>query len=567
MSTDPERPAGGTEKQHFVQRIIREHNESGRFDGKVVTRFPPEPNGHLHIGHAKAICLNFAMAAQFGGKCNLRFDDTNPAKEDEEYVRGIQNDIRWLGMEWDGDVKFASEYFGQLYAWAEKLIEKGLAYVDDLSMEEIREHRGTLTEPGRNSPFRDRTPGENLDLFHRMQAGEFDEGSKVLRAKIDMASGNVNLRDPVMYRVVKTPHHRTGSDWNVYPMYDWAHGQSDSIEGVTHSLCSLEFENHRPLYEWFLEQLGEFMPQQIEFARLALAHTVMSKRKLRQLVEAGLVSGWDDPRMPTLAGLRRRGFPPEAIVDFCERVGVARDRNLVDYAMLEFVVRERLNKVAPRVMGVLNPLKVVLTNWPEGHVDELDAVNNPEDESAGTRKVPFSGELWIEATDFMEDPPRKFFRLRPGSEVRLRWAYIIRCEEVIKNDAGEVTELRCTYDPETRGGNTPDGRKIRGTIHWVSAAHAVSATVRLYDHLFAEADPSRVEGEADWQQYVNPESLVERTGVLVEPSLAGTAPGTTVQFERTGYFCVDPDSTPEHLVLNRTVTLRDSWAKIAKAAR
>ncbi len=566
MSADKDAPrAAETEggKLHFVQRAIREHQENGRFDGKVVTRFPPEPNGYLHIGHAKAICVNFDMAAEFGGTCNLRFDDTNPAKEDDEFVHAIQDDIRWLGFDWGDRLYFASQYFEQLYDWAVRLIQAERAYVDDLSAIEIREHRGTLTEPGRESPHRNRTVEENLDLFRRMRDGEFEDGSRTLRAKIDMASPNLNLRDPVMYRIVRSPHHRTGTEWCIYPTYDWAHGQSDSIEGVTHSLCSIEFENHRPLYDWFLDRLGEFHPQQIEFARLAMEYTVTSKRKLRELVETGQVRGWDDPRMPTLRGMRRRGYPPEALRDFCDRVGVARDRNLVEYALLEFCVRERLNKVAPRVMGVLNPLKVVLTNWDEGRTEELDAVNNPEDETAGTRKVPMSRELWIEATDFLEDPPRKFFRLRPNGEVRLRWGYVIRCREVVKDETGEIVELRCTYDPETRGGHTPDGRKIRGTIHWVSAEHAVPAAIRTYEHLFSEADPSRVDEEGDWKRFLNPDSLRESTA-FVEPGLRDAETGTTVQFERTGYFCVDPDSTPDRLVFNRTVTLRDSWAKIAK---
>lgn len=572
MTAKPPPPAGaegadGTapkERMNFIQRIVREHNESGRFGGKVVTRFPPEPNGFLHIGHAKAICVSFGIAEEFGGRCNLRFDDTNPAKEDDRFVRAIEDDLRWLGFDWGERSLFASEYFPQLYDWATELVRQGKAYVDDLSADEIREHRGTLTAPGKNSPWRDRSVEENLDLFARMRSGEFDEGSHVLRARIDMASPNIALRDPVMYRIVKTPHHRTGSEWSIYPMYDWAHGQSDSIEGVTHSLCSMEFENQRPLYDWFLNQLDLHHPQQIEFARLSLAHTVMSKRKLRALVEEGIVQGWDDPRMPTLAAMRRRGFPPESLRDFCDRVGVAKDRNIVDYGMLEFCVRERLNQVAPRVMGVLDPVKVVITNWPEGKVDQLDAVNNPQDETSGTRKVPFSGELWIEASDFMEDAPRKFFRMRPDGEVRLRWAYIIRCVDVIKNDAGDVIELRCTYDPETRGGDTPDGRKVRGTIHWVSAAHAIPATIRSYDHLFTEHDPARIEEAGDWKAKLNPESLQINERALVEPSLAEAEPGATVQFERQGYYCVDPDSAPGKLVFNRTVTLRDSWAKEQK---
>ncbi|MBZ0267797.1 glutamine--tRNA ligase/YqeY domain fusion protein [bacterium] len=555
--------AAAPAKQHFIQRAIREDNASGRFDGKVVTRFPPEPNAYLHIGHAKAICVSYGMAEEFGGRYNLRFDDTNPTKEEERFVRAIEEDIRWLGFDW-GETRYASDYFEQLYEWAEKLIADGKAYVDDHSADEIREHRGTLKEPGRNSPWRDRPATESLDLFRRMKAGEFPEGSRVLRAKIDMASPHINLRDPVMYRIVKAPHHRTGTTWSVYPMYDWAHGQSDSIEGITHSLCSMEFENHRPLYDWFLDQLGIHHPRQIEFARLSLGHTVMSKRKLRAIVEEGIVEGWDDPRLPTLSAMRRRGFPPEAIRDFCERVGVAKDRNLVDYRLLEFSVRERLNKTAPRFMGVLDPLKVVLTNWPEGKIDELDAVNNPEDESAGTRKVPFTGELWIEAADFLEDPPRKFFRMRPGGEVRLRWGYIIRCDEVVKDGAGNVTELRCSCDLESRGGNAPDGRKVRGTIHWVSAAHAKAATIRNYDHLFTDEDPAKIEAGSDWHEFVNPESLQVNERALVEPALADAPPGATVQFERQGYYCADRESTAERMIFHRTVTLRDSWAKAAK---
>jgi glutaminyl-tRNA synthetase len=557
---------GGTPaaaKQHFIQRAIKDDNASGRFGGKVVTRFPPEPNAYLHIGHAKAICVSYGMAEEFGGRYNLRFDDTNPTKEEERFARAIEEDIRWLGFDW-GKTLYASDYFEQLYQWAERLITDGKAYVDDLSADEIREHRGTLKEPGRNSPYRDRSVEENLDLFRRMKAGELPEGSHVLRAKIDMASPHINLRDPVMYRIVKTPHHRTGTTWSVYPMYDWAHGQSDSIEGITHSLCSMEFENHRPLYDWFLDALGIHHPRQIEFARLSMGHTVMSKRKLRAVVEEGLVDGWDDPRLPTLSAMRRRGFPPEAIRDFCERVGVAKDRNLVDYRLLEFSVRERLNRTAPRFMAVLDPLKVVLTNWPDDKVDELDAVNNPEDESAGTRKVPFTGELWIEAADFLEDPPKKFFRMRPGGEVRLRWGYIIRCDEVIKDADGNVTELRCSCDLESRGGNAPDGRKVRGTIHWVSAAHARAATVRDYDHLFTEEDPARIEAAGDWHAFVNPDSVQVNGRVLVEPALADVPPGTTVQFERQGYYCVDRDSTAERMIFHRTVTLRDSWAKMAQ---
>jgi glutaminyl-tRNA synthetase len=554
-------PTEGSAKPrlHFIQKIIRDDNASGKFEGRVHTRFPPEPNGYLHIGHAKSICLNFGIAAEFGGPCNLRFDDTNPIKEEQEFVDSMLEDIRWLGFE-PAQVLYASDYYGRMWDWAEELIRKGLAYVDDLSAEEIRAHRGTLTEPGRESPHRNRSVEENLDLFRRMRAGEFAEGSHTLRAKIDMAAGNLNLRDPVMYRIMRAHHHRTGDAWCVYPMYDWAHPLGDSIEGITHSLASIEFENHRPLYDWFLDSLGIYHPQQIEFARLELSHTLVTKRKLRALVEEGRVSGWDDPRMPTLAAMRRRGYPPEAIRTFCDRIGVAKDENLVDFALLEHCVREVLNREAPRFMGVLQPLKVVLTNWPEDEVDLLEAVNNPEDESAGVRQVPFSRELWIEATDFLEDPPRKFFRLRPDGEVRLRYGYIIRCEEVVKDEAGEIVELRCTVDPETRGGNTPDGRKVRGTIHWVSAAHARPAEIRLYDQLFSVPEPGRVE---DFHTVLNPDSLVIVGDALVEPALEWSEPGLRLQLERQGYFCVDPESSPDRLVLNRTATLRDSWAKIA----
>jgi len=522
---------------HFIQKIIRDDNASGKFEGRVHTRFPPEPNGYLHIGHAKSICLNFGIAAEFDGLCNLRFDDTNPIKEEQEFVD-----------------------YGRMWEWAEDLVRKGLAYVDDLSAAQTREYRGTLTGPGRESPHRNRSVDENLDLFRRMRSGEFGEGTRTLRAKIDMASPNLNLRDPVMYRIMNAEHHRTGDAWCVYPMYDWAHPLGDSIEGITHSLASIEFENHRPLYDWFLDSLGAYHPQQIEFARLELSYTLVTKRKLRSLVEEGHVSGWDDPRMPTLAAMRRRGYPPESIRTFCDKIGVAKDENLVDFALLEHCVREVLNREAPRFMGVLRPLKVVLTNWPEGEVDLLDAVNNPEDESAGTRQVPFSRELWIESTDFLEDPPRKFFRLRPGGEVRLRYGYIIRCDEVVKNDAGDVVELRCTCDLETRGGDTADGRKIRGTIHWVSAAHALPAEVRLYDQLFSVPEPGKVE---DYHTALNPESLVTISEALVEPALEWAEPGLRLQLERQGYFCVDPEGAPDRIVLNRTATLRDSWAKIA----
>lgn len=554
--TTPE-PTRGTD---FVRTLVAEDTASGRFGGRVVTRFPPEPNGYLHIGHAKAICLDFGLANEFGGHCNLRFDDTNPTKEEQEYVDSIKGDVKWLGFDWGENLFFASDYFEQLFQWAVQLVNKGKAYVDDLTMEQIREFRGTLTEPGKPSPYRDRSVAENLDLFMRMRAGEFPDGSKVLRAKIDMASPNINLRDPVMYRIRHASHHRTGDEWCIYPMYDWAHGQSDSIEGVTHSLCTMEYEDHRPLYDWFLDALGIYHPQQIEFARLNLSNTVLSKRKLLQLVNDGTVSGWDDPRMPTLSGLRRRGYTPESIRDLCNRVGVDKNVNLIQMALLEHCIREDLNKRAPRVMAVLHPLKVVIENYPEGQVEELDAVNNPEDESQGTRKVPFTREVWIEQDDFREDPPKKYFRLAPGAEVRLRWGYVVKCVGVVKDAQGNVTEVRCTYDPATRSAN-PTDRKIKGTIHWVSAQHAVPAEVRLYDLLFLTAKPDEDE---DWTRRINPASLVVVPHALVEPSLANAQPGERVQFERTGYFCLDPDTTAGHLVFNRTVTLRDTWGKIEK---
>ncbi len=547
------------EPKDFLREQVTQDTESKRFDGRVVTRFPPEPNGYLHIGHAKAICIDFGIAQEFGGYCNLRYDDTNPTKEDQEYVDAIEYDIKWLGFQWQGEPKFASDYFEQLYDWAVELIQQGKAYVDDLSMDEIREYRGTLTEPGRESPYRNRSIEENLDLFKRMRAGEFPDGTRVLRAKIDMSSGNLNMRDPVMYRIRHATHHRTGDKWCIYPMYDWAHGQSDSIEGITHSLCSLEYEDHRPLYDWYLDNLEIYHPRQIEFARLNLSNTVMSKRKLLQLVNEGIVAGWDDPRMPTLSGLRRRGYTPSAIREFIDRVGVTKNQNIVEFAQLEAVIREELNKTAPRVMGVLNPLKVVIENYPEGQVEELDAVNNPEDPTAGARKVPLTRELFIEQSDFMENPPKKYFRLSPGTEVRLRWAYIIKCVGVVKNDAGEIVEIRCTYDPATRGTN-PTDRKVKGTIHWVSASHAVPAEIRLYEHLFPMVKPDEAE---DWKTNINPNSLQVING-LVEPSLASAAPGSRYQFERSGYFVVDSDSTPERLVFNRTVTLRDTWGKIEK---
>ncbi len=543
----------------FIREAVIQDNETKRFDGRVVTRFPPEPNGYLHIGHAKAICVDFGIAQDFGGYCNLRFDDTNPTKEEQEYVDAIQDDIRWLGFEWQGEAKFASDYFEQLYQWAEELIQQNKAYVDDLSMEEIRAYRGTLTEPGRESPYRNRSVEENLDLFRRMRAGEFPDGARVLRAKIDMQSGNLNMRDPVMYRIRHATHHRTGDAWCIYPMYDWAHGQSDSIEGVTHSLCSLEYEDHRPLYDWYLDNLEIFHPRQIEFSRLNLSHTVMSKRKLLQLVNENIVAGWDDTRMPTLSGLRRRGYTPASIRDFIERVGVTKNQNLVEVALLEACIREELNKTAPRVMGVLNPLKVVIENYPEGKIEELDAINNPEDPSAGSRKIPFTRELWIEQSDFMEQPSKKYFRLAPGAEVRLRWAYIIKCVDVVKNEKGEVTELRCTYDPATLNAQ-PTDRKVKGTIHWVSAQHAIPAEMRLYENLFPMPKPDEAD---DWKENINPHSLQIVNG-FVEPSLAHAETSARYQFERNGYFVVDRDSTREKLVFNRTVTLKDTWGKIEK---
>ncbi len=565
MTTDEEKDRAEREgPRNFIEEIVEEDLRTGKWGGKVVTRFPPEPNGYLHIGHAKAINIDFGIAEKYGGECHLRMDDTNPAKEDEEYVEAIKEDVRWLGYDWGDKVYYASDYFEQMYQWAEELIQKGLAYVDDQSAEEISRTRGALTEPGKESPYRNRTPEENLELFRRMRAGEFPDGSKVLRAKIDMAHPNLNMRDPVMYRILHKPHHRQGDKWCIYPMYDWAHGLEDSIEGVTHSLCSLEFENHRPLYDWFLDHLdGVHHPQQIEFARLNMTYTVMSKRLLMRLVEEGKVSGWDDPRMPTLSGMRRRGYTPEAIRNFLERIGVAKYESTVDIQLLEHCVREHLNKTAPRVMAVLNPLKVVITNYPEGQTEEMTAVNNPEDESAGVRPVPFSKVLYIERDDFMEDPPKKFYRLAPGREVRLRYAYFITCQEAVKDENGEVVELRCTYDPATRGGDAPDGRKVKSTLHWVSAEHALDAEVRLYDHLFLKENPMDVAEGEDFMDGLNPDSL-QVVQAKVEPSLADAAPGARYQFERIGYFCVDPDSSPEKLVFNRTATLRDTWAKIQK---
>jgi len=554
-----------TAPSDFIRSIINEDLKNNKYEGRVHTRFPPEPNGYLHIGHAKSICLNFGIAAQYGGLCNLRFDDTNPTKEEGEYVESIIEDVRWLGFDWEDRLFYASDYFDRMYDYAVQLIKAGKAYVDDLSADEIRGYRGTLIDPGKESPYRSRPVEENLDLFQRMRAGEFEDGSRVLRAKIDMTSPNLNLRDPAMYRILHAEHHRTGNKWCIYPMYDWAHGLEDSIEGITHSICTLEFEDHRPLYDWFLDQLGVYHPQQIEFARLNLTYTVLSKRKLLQLVEQGYVSGWDDPRMPTVSGLRRRGYTPETIQSFCERVGVAKTDSTIDIALLEHCIREDLNKRSPRVMAVLRPLRVVIDNYPEDQTEEVDAVNNPEDPGMGTRKVPFSRVLYIEQEDFREHPPEKFFRLAPGREVRLRYAYLITCVGVVKDErTGEVVELHCTYDPETRGGTTPDGRKVKGTIHWVSAAHAHEAEMRLYDRLFSMENPSDVKGGADFESVLNPNSLETLTG-YIEPSLAGAAPGSRYQFERLGYFCVDSkDSSSERVVFNRTVTLRDTWAKIEK---
>jgi glutaminyl-tRNA synthetase len=551
----------------FIRSIVEEDVASGKHHGRVATRFPPEPNGYLHIGHAKSICLNFGVAAEHGGTCNLRFDDTNPTKEDVEYVDAIKEDVRWLGFQWSAEL-YASDYFERLYQFAVDLIKAGKAYVDSLNADQIRQYRGTLTEPGKNSPYRDRSVAENLDLFARMRAGEFPDGAHVLRAKIDMASPNLNMRDPTLYRIRHAAHHRTGDAWCIYPMYDFAHPLSDALERITHSLCTLEFEDHRPLYDWLVNAvISGDKPRQIEFARLNLNYTVMSKRKLLQLVQQGRVSGWDDPRMPTITGLRRRGYTPESIRDFCSRIGVAKKENVIDVAQLEHSVREDLNRRAPRVMAVLRPIKVVLTNYPEGQVEEVDVINNPEDESAGTRKVPFARELYIERDDFMENPPKKFYRLSPGSEVRLRCAYFIKCTDVIKNDRGDIVELRCSYDPATRGGDSPDGRKVKATLHWVSAAHAIPAEVRLYDRLCSVEDPENVPEGKTFLDCLNPDSLEVIRDALVEPSLASAAPGLRVQFERLGYFVVDPDSRPGALVFNRTVSLKDTWAKIAQKTK
>ncbi len=551
----------------FIREMVAEDIRIGRFGGRVHTRFPPEPNGYLHIGHAKAISISFGVAEDFGGLCNLRFDDTNPTKEDVEYVESIQQDIRWLGYTWDDRLFYASDYFQALYDLAVQLIKKGKAYVCDLSADQVREYRGTLTQPGKDSPNRDRPVQENLDLFARMRAGEFADGARTLRAKIDMASPNLNMRDPIMYRIIhEPPHHRTGDTWCIYPMYDWAHGQCDSIEGITHSLCDLGYEDHRPLYDWFLDELGIYHPQQIEFARLFMNYTVLSKRKLRRMVEEGLISGWDDPRMPTLSGMRRRGYTSKAIRTFCQRIGVAKANSILDIGLLEHAIREDLNRHAPRVMAVLDPLKLVIDNYPEGQVEEIEAVNNPEDPAMGTRRVPFARELYIEHADFREDPPSKFWRLAPGREVRLRYAYFITCVGVVKDpQTGQVIELHCTYDPATRGGDAPDGRKVKSTLHWVSAAHALPATVRLYDRLFLKENPDDVPDDADFMDNVNPSSLQTLTACRVEPSLAHAAPGDRFQFERQGYFCLDPDSAHGTPVFNRTIGLRDTWAKIEQA--
>jgi glutaminyl-tRNA synthetase len=556
----PSPPAPPSAPSNFIREIMLKDLETGKFGGRVHTRFPPEPNGYLHIGHAKSIVLNFGLAGEFGGNTNLRFDDTNPEKEEQEYVDSIVRDVRWLGFDWEDRVFYASDYFDRLYAWALQLLRAGKAYVCDLTADEMRQYRGTLTEPGRESPDRNRSVEENLDLLERMRAGEFPDGSRTLRAKIDMASANLNLRDPVLYRILHAEHHRTGSKWCIYPMYDFAHGQSDSIEGITHSICTLEFEDHRPLYDWFLDQLGIFHPQQIEFDRLNLTYTLLSKRKLLQLVQNGQVRGWDDPRMPTLSGIRRRGYTPEAIRNFCGSIGVSKTNGIIELGLLEHFVREDLNRRAPRMMGVLRPLRVVIENYPEGRTEELEAVNNPEDLSAGTRKVPFSKVLYIEQDDFREDPPKQYYRLSPGREVRLRWGYFITCTGVEKDEEGKVKEIRCTYDPATRGGNAPDGRKVKATIHWVSAAHAVDAEVRLYENLFLDEHPADITD-------LNPNSLEVLTGCKLEPSLSNGAAFERFQFERLGYFCADPDSRPGQPVFNRTIALRDTWAKIEKRGK
>jgi glutaminyl-tRNA synthetase len=549
---------------NFIHEIIEKDLQTGKYNGRVHTRFPPEPNGYLHIGHAKSICLNFGTAAKYGGLCNLRFDDTNPVKEEQEYIDSIIQDVRWLGFDWQDRLFYASDYFEQMYNYAVQLIKAGKAYVCDLTSEQIRDYRGTLTEPGRESPYRNRGIEENLDLFTRMKAGEFPDGSRVLRAKIDMVSPNVNMRDPVMYRILHARHPRSGDAWCIYPMYDWAHGLEDSIERITHSICTLEFEDHRPLYDWYLEHLGVYRPQQIEFARLNLNYTVMSKRKLLELVKSGYVRGWDDPRMPTISGLRRRGYTPESIRTFCDRIGVAKGDSTVDVALLEYCLREDLNKRAPRFMAVLRPLKVVIENYPEDKTEMLEAINNPEDPDAGTRQIPFSRVLYIEKEDFMENPPKQFYRLAPGREVRLRYAYFITCREAVKDENGEIVELRCTYDPATRGGDAPDGRKVKATLHWVSAPHAIEAEARLYEHLFLKEDPNVAGESGDWKSNLNPNSLEILSSCRLEPALEGKTPGFLCQFERLGYFCLDPDSPKDKAVFNRTVTLRDTWAKIQK---
>jgi len=557
-----------TPKPNFIRNIIIEDMKNNKYGGRVHTRFPPEPNGYLHIGHAKSICLNFGLTQEFKGLCNLRFDDTNPTKEEQEYVDSIIGDVKWLGFDWEDRLYYASDYFDQMYEYALQLIKDGKAYVCDLNADEIREYRGTLTEPGKESPYRNRSIEENFELFEKMRSGEFPDGSYVLRAKIDMASANLNMRDPVMYRILHSNHHRTADKWCIYPMYDWAHGLEDSIERITHSICTLEFEDHRPLYDWYLDQLKVYHPQQIEFARLNMTYTVLSKRKLLELVQGNFVKGWDDPRMPTISGLRRRGYTPESIRDFCERIGVSKAESVVDIALLEHCLREDLNKRAPRVMAVLHPLKVVIENYPEDKVEELDAINNPEDLSAGTRKVPFSRVIYIEKDDFREEPPKKFYRLAPGREVRLRYAYFITCVGVVKDEkTGEIIELRCTYDPATRGGGSPDGRKVQSTLHWVSAIHNVEAEVKIYEHLFTKEDPNDVEEGKDWKSNINLNSLEILKPCYLEPSLANSKPGDRFQFERLGYFCVDPDSTKNCLIFNRTVPLRDVWTKIEKSTQ
>lgn len=563
MSTQNE----NNQKLDFVRQIVADDCQSGKWDGRVVTRFPPEPNGYLHIGHAKSICLNFGIAKEFGGKCHLRFDDTNPEKEEQEYVDSIIEDVKWLGWDWGQNLFFGSDYFQQMYDWAIDLIKKGKAYVCDLTGEEIRQTRGTPTQPGKESPYRNRSVEENLDLFDRMRKGEFPDGSKTLRAKIDMASPNFNLRDPVMYRIVHASHHRTGDKWCIYPMYDWAHGLEDSMEKITHSICTLEFENHRPLYDWFIDQLGIYHPQQIEFARLNLTYTVMSKRKLLKLVQDNYVSGWDDPRMPTISGMRRRGFSPATIRNFCDKISVNKFNSTVDFALLQHCLREELNKSSARVMAVLNPVKVVIDNYPADQVEYLEAINNPEDPAAGTRKIPFSREIYIERDDFMEDAPKKFFRLTPGREVRLRYAYFITCTNVVKDSAGNITEIHCTYDPATKGGDAPDGRKVKSTLHWVCAKNALNAEARMYDHLFTKENPDEAEEGKDFTAYLNPNSLTILNNCKVEPYLKDAKSLSRWQFERMGYFCVDTDSKDGKLIFNRTATLRDEWAKIQQTGK